>query len=161
MTGSTSVLQSLTLGDLDALMEVQREGAVIGLGHILPQAEHPFPVARVRARWEREIADPDVDCFTITLAGEVAGFAATRRGELLHFGTAVSTWGSGLADAAHTELVDHLRGMGHRDLFLRVFDENTRAVRFYVRRGWIRTEHTTRTTFPPHPTLRRYEKRLR
>lgn len=155
-----AVLQPLALEDLDALMAVQREGAVTGLGHIFPQEIHPFPEQRVRDRWKREIADPGVDCFVITDAAKLAGFAATRGSELLHFGTAVSTWGSGLANLAHAELLDHLRAAGHRDVSLRVFDENTRATRFYIRRGWVRTDITTRTTFPPHPTLRRYERRL-
>lgn len=155
-----AVLQPLTLEDLPALMAVQREGAVAGLGHIFPQQTYPFPEQRVADRWKREMADPGVDCFVIENAGDVAGFAATRAEELLHFGTAVSTWGTGLADLAHTELLDHLWSGGHRDVFLRVFDENTRASRFYLRRGWVRTDVTTRTSFPPHPTLRRYERRL-
>jgi L-glutamine:scyllo-inosose aminotransferase/L-glutamine:2-deoxy-scyllo-inosose/3-amino-2,3-dideoxy-scyllo-inosose aminotransferase len=41
---------------------------------------------------------PDIDVYVIENDdGAVAGFAATRGGELLHFGTAVETWGSGLA----------------------------------------------------------------
>ncbi|WP_374969244.1 GNAT family N-acetyltransferase [Terrabacter sp. BE26] len=155
-----AALQPLTIEELEALMAVQREGAVAGLGHVFPQETHPFPEQRVRDRWKREIADPDVDCFVIKDAGRVAGFAATRADELLHFGTAVWTWGSGLAGIAHTALLEHMHAKGHRDIFLRVFDENTRATRFYVRRGWVRTDITTRTTFPPHPTLRRYERRL-
>lgn len=155
-----AVLQPLILDDLEALLVVQREGAVAGLGHIFPQETHPFPQQRVLERWKREVADPDVDCFVIRDAGRVAGFAATRADELLHFGTAVSTWGRGLAGLAHGEVLDHLQARGHRDIFLRVFDENTRATRFYVQRGWVRTDITTRTTFPPHPTLRRYERRL-
>ncbi|KRE54674.1 GNAT family N-acetyltransferase [Phycicoccus sp. Soil748] len=155
-----SVIGPLNLADLETLIAVQREGAVASLGHIFPQKTHPFPEHQVREGWKREIADPDVDCFVINDAGRVAGFAATRADELLHFGTAVSTWGTGLAGLAHTELLEHLRAKGHREIFLRVFDENTRATRFYLRRGWVRTDETTRTTFPPHPTLRRYEQRL-
>ncbi|WP_404387076.1 GNAT family N-acetyltransferase [Humibacillus xanthopallidus] len=108
----------------------------------------------------REFDDPGIDCFVIKDAGRVAGFAATRADELLHFGTAVSTWGTGLADLAHGELLDHLRAREHQNVRLRVFDENTRAIRFDVRRGWLRTDVTTHSTFPPYPTLRRYERRL-
>ena len=154
------VLRPLTRDDLDALLRVQREGAVAGLGHIFPQDEHPFPVVRVRERWEAELADPGVDCFVAVREGEVAGFAATRGAELLHLGTAPVTWGSGLAGLVHDELLDHLRGQGHRAAWLRVFDENRRAVRFYERRGWRATATVSRTTFPPHPVLRRYERDL-
>jgi len=87
----------------------------------------------------------------------IAGFAATRGDELLHFGTALDSWGSGLAGAAHDELVEHLRASGHARAWLLVFEENERAIRFYARRGWLPTERTQRTTFPPYPVLRRFE----
>ncbi|MBO0919626.1 GNAT family N-acetyltransferase [Cellulomonas sp. zg-ZUI222] len=155
-----AVLHPLTRDDLEVLLEVQREGAVAGLGHLFPQDEHPFPTARVRARWEAELDDPGVDCFAVVRDGQVAGFAATRGDELLHFGTAVATWGTGLAGLAHDEVLDHLRAQGHRTAWLRVFDDNLRAVRFYERRGWRATDVVTRTTFPPYPVLRRYERTL-
>jgi len=151
------VLRALTRDDLDDLLEVQREGAVAGLGHIFPQAEHPFPVSQVRARWAQELDDPGIDCFAIVDDGRLAGFAATRGNEFLHFGTAVHTWGTGLADTAHDEILAHLRAQGHRRAWLRVFEENRRAVRFYERHGWQRTDIVSRTTFPPHPMLRRFE----
>jgi putative acetyltransferase len=154
------VLRPLRHDDLDALLEVQRVGAVTGLGHIFPQAEHPFPTPQVRARWAVELDDVGTDCFAVVLDGTLAGFAATRDDELLHFGTALHMWGSGLADLAHDEILDHLRAGGHRRAWLRVFDENRRAVRFYVRHGWRGTDVTTRTTFSPHPVLRRFERDL-
>ncbi len=154
------VLRPLRPGDLDALLVVQREGAVAGLGDIFPQREHPFPTAEIRARWERELDDESVDAFAIMLDGELAGFAATRANEFLHFGTAVRTWGSGLAGTAHDEVLEHLRGQGHRTAWLWVFEENRRAVRFYAARGWHATEERIRTTFAPHPVLRRYERDL-
>lgn len=152
-----SVLRPLTHDDLDALVEVQREGAVLALGHIFPQQEHPFPTSQVRARWTAEVGDPGIDCFAVVPDGEIAGFAAIRGNELLHFGTAVRTWGTGLADAAHREVLDELRAHGHRAAWLRVFEDNRRAVRFYERRGWRATDSTSRTTFPPYPVLRRFE----
>lgn len=155
-----AVLQPLTEDDLGTLLVVQREGAVAGLGHLFPQETHPFPEQRVLDRWRRELADPGIDCFVIMDAGQLGGFAATRTDELLHFGTAVASWGSGLAGQAHEEVLDHLRAQGHGRVSLRVFDENERAVRFYVKRGWVPTGVTTRSSFPPHPTLRRYERRL-
>ncbi|GAB3755533.1 GNAT family N-acetyltransferase [Microlunatus parietis] len=151
------VLRSLTTEDLDHLMIVQRAGAAAGLGHIFPQETHPFPEATIRDRWVREIGNSEIDCFAVVADGRLAGFAATRAGELLHFGTAVDTWGSGLAGQAHAELLDHLINKGHDSAWLRVFEENHRAVRFYEKYGWQRTKITSRTSFPPHPVLRRYE----
>jgi len=152
-----SVLRRLTHDDLDLLLEVQRAGAVLALGHIFPQSQHPFPTAQVRARWAAEIDDPGTDCSAIMLDGELAGFTATLGNQFLHFGTAVSTWGSGLAGAAHGEVLEHLHAQGHRSAWLRVFDDNRRATRFYERRGWRPTDATSRTDFPPYPVLRRYE----
>ena len=151
------MLRPLGPEDLDALLEVQRVGAVAGLGHIFPQDTNPFPSEQIRARWVEELNDPAVDCFVVLRDGEVAGFAATRGAELLHFGTALDSWGSGLADRAHEELLEHLRDRGHQRAWLRVFEENRRAVRFYERRGWRATSEATRTSFAPHPVLRRYE----
>lgn len=151
------VLRPLRPDDLEVLLEVQRAGAVAALGHIFPQEENPFPTAEIRARWVAELDDPDVECFAVVRDGEVAGFAATRGAELLHFGTALDSWGSGLAGRAHDELVERLRRQGHERAWLWVFEANGRAIRFYERRGWRPTTQTTRTSFAPHPVLRRYE----
>lgn len=86
------VLRALTAELLDAVVEVQREGAVAGLANVFPQDRYPFRVDLIRERWSHELADPGTDCFAVVSDGAVAGFAATRGAELLHFGTAVSTW---------------------------------------------------------------------
>lgn len=54
----------------------------------------------------------------------------------------------------------HHRARGHRAAWLRVFEKNVRAIRFYERRGWRATSTASRTTFPPYPVLRRYEREL-
>lgn len=154
------VLRPLEPADLDDLLEVQRLGAVTGLGHIFPQDRYPFPVESIRERWERELADPEVDCFAVVADGRVAGFAATRGDELLHFGTAVETWGSGLADAVHGEVLAHLRRRGHARAWLWCYVDNTRAVRFYLRLGWRASEVAEPSPYPPHALLRRYERDL-
>ena len=157
MGDMTSVLRRMTPGDLDALLSVQREGARVALGHIFSQGRHPFPTETVRERWSQEIASPDADCFMVLgPAGEVAGFAATRGSEFLHFGTALHSWGSGLAGRAHDEVLSHLRAQGHRQGWLRVFEENRRARRFYERRGWVVTGERSTTPFAPHPVLLKY-----
>jgi RimJ/RimL family protein N-acetyltransferase len=151
------VLLALSTADFDELVRVQAEGAVQGLGHIFPQDQFPFPVREVRSRWELELADPDIDCFVILdAAGAVSGFAATRGSEFLHFGTAVRTWGTGLAGQAHTEVLAHLIAQGYDHGWLRVFEANERARRFYSRRGWIPTGERTESAFPPNPVLLHY-----
>lgn len=150
------LLRPATLADLPDLLDMQEAGSVLALGHIFPQDKHPFPRSVVHDRWVAEIADPDIE---VLVAGTVEAFAAIRGNELLHFGTAVATWGSGLAAAVHAELVG--RFAGTPTARLRVFEENRRARRFYEKMGWTSTERRTRTAFPPHPVLVEYELTLK
>ncbi|HMM95941.1 hypothetical protein [Phycicoccus sp.] len=53
-----SVLRPLRHEDLAALVVLQREAAVVALGHIFPQDTHPFPVDEVRQPWGLELEDP-------------------------------------------------------------------------------------------------------
>jgi GNAT superfamily N-acetyltransferase len=133
------VLRPMSHADLDALLDIQREASVLALGRIFPQAEHPFPGDEIRERWSREIESDDVDCFV---------------------GTSVPVWGSGLAGAAHDEILEHLREKGFAEAWLRVFAENHRARRFYEQRGWLATGERTRTQFAPHPVLLSYARPL-
>lgn len=147
--------------DLPQLLEVQRTGAVRALAHVFPQDLYPFPADEIRARWQAEMADPDINTYVIESDdGAVAGFAATRGVELLYFGTAVETWGSGLAARALSEIVDRLACAGVTRARLRVYEENHRARRFYDNQGWRQTDWRTRTSFPPHPVLVEYELEL-
>ena len=161
MTDVDPVLRPLEERDLDALLCVQEEGAVAGLGHIFPKSEYPFPTADLRRRWAEELADPSIDCFAVVDdTGGLAGFAATRGDQFLHFGTALSTWGSGLAGQAHDEVVEHLAAQGYESAWLRVFQENQRARRFYERRGWTATGERARSAYPPQPVLLHYARDL-
>lgn len=155
------VLRPMTIKDLDAVVALQRDGAVVGLAEVFPQDEHPFPTDAVRERWLVEIADPHIDCFVILDAsGDVAGFAATRNNEFLHFGTALPTWGSGLADVAHDAVLDHLRAAGHESAWLRVFEGNERGRAFYANHGWHPTGERSQSTHAPFPVLLTYERAL-
>lgn len=90
----------------------------------------------------------------------MVGFAATRASELLHFGVAVGSWGTGLAATAHGEILTRLATAGVTQAHLRVYQENHRARRFYEKQGWRQTGRRTRTPFPPHPVLVAYERDL-
>ena len=156
------VLRPMAQDDLDEVVFLQREASVVALGHIFLQEAHPFPSDEVRERWRDEIESDEVDCFVVVgRDAEVAGFAATRGNELLHFGTELNIWGSGLADEAHDELLGHLRAKGFAEGWLRVFEENRRARRFYERRAWLATGEWTRSSFAPHPVLLHYVRSLR
>ncbi len=151
------MLLPATANDVEALVDVQQEGAIRGLSHIFPQDDFPFPRAAVVARWHEEIAEAGTRAYICPdSAGNVSGFAATRGDELLHFGTSVHTWGSGLAQALHDAVLEALAVTAPAEATyarLRVFEDNRRARRFYQRLGWAETPNRTRTRFPPHPTL--------
>ena len=150
-------LRPLTEADLVALVPLQEAGGVAGLADVFPQEEYPFPRDRVAARWREEIADPDISTWAVEVDGRLQGFVAVDDDELLHFGTAVGTWGSGLAEDAHDLAVGELARRGIRTARLWVFAGNARAIRLYERLGWRPTGASRPTTFPPNPTLLAYE----
>ena len=129
-----------------------------GLSEVFPQDRHPFPREVIAARWREELADPDIECFVIEAAGRVAGFAAVRGSEVLHFGTALDTWGSGLAATAHDELVELLRVRGIERPALHVYAANARGRRFWEKHGWRPTGAVERGSFPPYAELLAYER---
>jgi RimJ/RimL family protein N-acetyltransferase len=156
----TRVLREMTAADVPAVIEVQEPGAILGLAAVFPQDEHPFPREAIAERWIREIGLPGTDCFVVVSADAVAGFAATRGDEFLHFGIAVDHWGSGLATLAHDDVLDQMRGRGIRRARLRVFTGNGRGRRFYEKQGWEPTCERSRSSFAPYPELLGYARPL-
>lgn len=153
-------LRPATEADLDELVGMQEVASVAALAHVFPQATHPFPRAAVLERWRTELADPATAVYVSTDdARRITGFAARRHDELLHFGTAIDTWGTGLASALH----DGLLGTFPQEVSLirlRVFEENHRARRFWEKNGWRPTGRTSRSPFAPHPVLLEHELHL-
>lgn len=154
--GFEIALRRATEADIERILDVQQPGAIKGLGHIFPQDQHPFPRATVADRWRMEFADAETAVYVATgSGGPVLGFAARRQDELLHFGTALETWGTGLARWLHDELLRTYPPAVTR-VRLRVFAENLRARRFYEKCGWMQTGVTSRTQFEPYPLLIEY-----
>ena len=152
-------LREMRTSDIDDVMAIQEPTSIAGLSRIFPQDKYPFPRDVLAQRWLEEIADPGIDCFVILREGEVAGFAAARGAEVMHFGVALEEWGSGLAVAAHDALVDRLRAAGHDRLWLRVYTANPRGRAFWEKLGWTDTGKRGRGPMPPHAELMTYELR--
>jgi len=149
------------MAEAEALVDLQMAASVVALAHIFPQEAHPFPRDDVLGRWRAELADPDVAVLvSIDEAGVMTGFGARRHAELLHFGTAPATWGSGLASDLHDALLATWPS-GTGRLRLRVFRDNHRARRFWEKHGWEPTGESTRSPFEPRPLLLTYERRRR
>jgi RimJ/RimL family protein N-acetyltransferase len=144
--------------DLGALIAIQEEGGVAGLSHIFPQDRYPFQREVILERWRYEVIDPTIHAYVSTDDNDsLTGFAATRHNEFLHFGMAVRLWGSGAAASFHDFVVDDLHRTNaddhHEYFWLRVFEENHRARRFYEKLGWMATDIRTQSTFEPRPYL--------
>jgi RimJ/RimL family protein N-acetyltransferase len=151
------IFRAATVDDVEAILDVQQPGAVLAFAHIFPQDEHPFPRTALAKRWRDEIADPDTYVYVSTdAAGPVDGFAARTGAVLLHFGTAVTTWGTGLARDLHDAIVGEIARTGATVVRLHVLEENRRARRFYEKLGWRATGEQTRSPFAPYPVLLEY-----
>lgn len=150
----------MTAQDVPLVLDVQEPGAVRGLADVFPQDLYPFPRQELSQRWLQEIETPGVDCSVVVLDSTIVGFAAVRGDELLHFGIAVDHWGSGLAQWAHDAVLDRMGESGVQRAWLTVFTENWRGRRFYERLGWRPTGERTRSSYPPHAELLRYERPL-
>lgn len=150
----------MSAGDVEAVLAVQEPASVLALADVFPQDTHPFPREEIGRRWRDEIADPGIACFVVESCHEVVGFAATRADELLHFGIAVEHWGSGMAARAHDEVLGVLARQGVSRAWLTVFTGNGRGRRFYEKHGWVATGGRSRSSYPPHPELLRYERPL-
>ena len=150
------IVRDMTLDDLPALIELQQAGAVVGMAAVFPQDRYPFPRETVLARWREELADPTIDVYAaVDNDGTLVGFAATSGSELLHFGTAIETWGHGTAGELLGVVVALLRRSGAEPT-LRVFADNHRARRFYEKHGWRPTGVSSVSSFEPNPVLLEY-----
>ena len=150
------IVRPMTVEDLVELIDLQQAGAVVGMADVFPQEQFPFPREAIVERWRTEIGDPSIDCLVASDdSGRLIGFAATTGRELLHFGTAIDTWGQGTADALLEVVVGLLRATGEVPM-LRVFVDNGRARRFYEKHGWRPTGASSRSSYAPYPVLLEY-----
>jgi RimJ/RimL family protein N-acetyltransferase len=152
------VLRQMNVADVPSVLDVQEPGAVLGLAEVFPQDRFPFPREVIAQRWVAEIATPGIECLVAICPGGIAGFAATRDDEFLHFGLAVEHWGTGLAQCAHDAVLDRMRTRGIERAWLRVFTGNRRGRRFYEKLGWVQSGDPSHSTFPPYAELLRYER---
>lgn len=154
------MLREMTLHDVAAVLDVQEPAAVAGLAGVFPQDVHPFPRDSIGERWHAEIADEGTECLVILRNGKVAGFAALRADEVLHFGVALQEWGTGLSGQAHDAIVERMRTNGVRTARLRVYAANPRGRRFWEKHGWEPTGQRSRGSVPPYAELLTYLKQI-
>jgi putative acetyltransferase len=98
-----------------------------------PSIDFAARVAWWRERWRNELV-PNAAIIVAEQAGTLLGFVTIdRQGYLDQLVVAPDHWGSTLADA----LVDGAKRLSPTSITLLVNDDNSRAIRFYERNGFI------------------------
>ena len=134
--------------DAERVAEIHVDAWRIGYQGILPdEAVHALSVES-RLPWWTNVLDVGVDGFRVVVVedsrGTVQGFGSTcpsdddpaHVGEVAQIYLDPGSWGSGLADPLMDELEGDLRRRGYTVAELHVARGNSRARRFYDRRGW-------------------------
>jgi GNAT superfamily N-acetyltransferase len=97
---------------------------------------------------QRELADPAITYFIAELRGRTAGYAQVREGdapvcvagpapvEVRRFYVVNDFHGTGIAQALMDACAAEARQRGGRTLWLGVWDQNPRAIRFYTKWGF-------------------------
>ncbi|QZE26490.1 GNAT family N-acetyltransferase [Brevibacterium casei] len=116
---------------------------------------------RFAANWTQALSDPDnrVRNFVVVAGDRILGFGGVSAprdpaevldrlpvtadlGQLAHINLAPEAFGTGVAAVLFTALEDELRHDGYARAYLMVAENNDRAMRFYEKQGWARTEIT-------------------
>jgi putative acetyltransferase len=141
-------IRAALASEADALAAIQADASLAGLAHIFPPDRYPFPHEEVRERWSAMLADEEATVFVAEAGGDPIGVAAVRPGWLDGLYVVPAEWGGGAAGLLHDRALELLGPGKHR---LWVLEENSRARRFYERRGWSENGETRVVPFPPHP----------
>ncbi len=136
-----------TLGDAEELRDLEREANLVGLAHVFPAKEFPFPDEQVLARWRATLAEPGV---TVLLT-EGAFTAWDAAGRLRHLAVHPDRWGAGLARQCVERAVEAIRAAG-RTPTLWVLVANHRARGLYEHLGWEPTGREQQAEWPPYPS---------
>lgn len=124
--------------------------------HIFPPAEFPFPVETIRAKWQRELADPAYLTWWAERDGTALGYCVTHADWIDHLGVLAAEAGTGLAQQLLQQGLRTIRERGYAAARLWVLTENHRARAFYAKHGWIADGTREETEYPPHPEKLRY-----
>lgn len=154
------VLRPARTEDAESAFQVQRAASLAALAHIYPPDRYPFPDEAIRERWKEAISDSDGNVIVAHRADRIVGVAAARQGWLDGLYVVPEEWGTGVAISLHDEAMRSLADAGATHARLWVLEDNTRARRFYERRGWRRDGSERVVPFPPHPLDVGYTKEL-
>jgi GNAT superfamily N-acetyltransferase len=133
------------------LATVQELASVAALGHIFPPELFPYPRRAIRERWINAIDDPGRRTLIAVSEDEPVGAACVRAEWLDGLYVVPERWGTGLAVELHDRALELVRELGSKRCHLWVLEDNSRARRFYERRGWQENGETRVVEYPPNP----------
>jgi putative acetyltransferase len=133
------------------LAAVQEQASLAALAHIFPPERYPYPREAVHARWAAAVAEAQTRALIAVTEEEPVGAACVTEGWLEGLYVVPERWGTGLADELHGRALELVRDLGSASCRLWVLEDNTRARRFYERRGWRENGETRVVEFPPNP----------
>jgi tRNA dimethylallyltransferase len=160
IAGHIDVVRPARAADAEALFRVQREASLAALAHIFPPERHPFPEEEIRQRWRQAVSDGRTNVLVAERDGRILGVAACRDGWLEGLYVRPESWGTGVADRLHDAALERLAAEGVESVRLWVLEDNTRARRFYEKRGWRVDGGERVVPFPPHPLDVSYTREL-
>jgi GNAT superfamily N-acetyltransferase len=133
------------------LAAVQELASIAALAHIFPPEAHPYPRVAVQARWAAAVMEPETRTLIAVSDEEPVGAACVTDGWLEGLYVVPERWGTGLGNELHDRALDEVRGLGSWSCRLWVLEDNSRARRFYERRGWRENGESRIVEFPPSP----------
>lgn len=141
--------------DAPALRDLEREANLVGLAHVFPTADFPFPDDAVLARWRRVLAEPGVRVEVLEAmdGADLSCFVAHDATTLRHLAVHPRRWGSGMARTAVSRAVSRIRAGGHEPR-LWCLAANHRALGLYRHLGWEPTGVERRSEWTPYPVER-------
>ena len=146
-----TALREARAGEATVLAQLQERASVAAFAHIFQPELYPFPRDDVRARWTEALADPAALVVVAEVEREPVGLLCVRPDWLDGLYVVPEQWGTGVADVLHARALEIVRGLGSESCHLWVLEDNTRARRFYERRGWRGNGRTRVVPFPPNP----------
>ena len=155
-----TLLRAARREEAEIVFQVQREASLAALAHIYPPDRYAFPDDAVRARWKEALSDERGNVIVATRGNRIVGVVAAKEGCLDGLYVLPGEWGSGVAARLHDAALQALVAAGATNARLWVLEDNTRARRFYERRGWRLDGSERVVPFPPHPLDLGYTKDL-
>lgn len=134
---ATPALRPATAADVDAIANVWHRGwHDAHAGHVPDGLTTARTLDAFRERVAGRVADTS-DTTVAEVAGDVAGFIMIANDEVEQVFVDRVHRGSGLAGLLLDEAERQVSAVGHDVAWLAVVVGNTRARRFYERRGWV------------------------